>query len=354
MVFNKSGKLLKGYKFVLNGVELEITNEYQYLGVKFIPSGSMILATDELCAKARRAWFSISNLLYTNKIIPIARAVQLFDSLVTPVALYASEFWLPCIMQKKCFTSEQNMFQFWETLRCETINQSMCRILLSVHSKASRLAVLGDLGRYPLYVPALQSCLSYRQSLSLKPSSSLVGLAMTEMAAMAGQGKDCWLSRVQSIERLVKVPNNGSGLNSKTIGRHIRAKFTSFWLQQISAEKQGPDGLDHNKLRTYKQFKGFFGIEPFLGFVRNRSQRADLSRFRISAHCLGVERLRYSRPPIPLDQRGCRFCGPPGPRIAIGSPGRGPVDDELHAITACSLMAAERSELYQQMSNINP
>ena len=145
-----------------------------------------------------------------------------------------------------------------------------------------------------------------------------------------------------------------SGLKSKIVGRHIKAKFASFWLQQINAEKQGPDGLDHNKLRTYKQFKGVFDIEPLYTLVRNRSQRADLSRFRISAHCLGVERLRYSRPPVPLAQRGCRFCGPPGPRIAIGSPGRGPVDDELHAITGCSLMAAERFELYQKMSNINP
>ena len=354
MVFNKSGKLLKGYKFLLNGIELEITNEYQYLGIKFTPSGSMTLATDELCAKARRTWFSISNLLYTNKRMPIARAVKLFDSLVTPVALYASEFWLPCIMQKKCFTTEQNLLQFWETFRAETINQSMCRMLLSVHSKSSRLAVLGDLGRQPLYVPALQSCLSYRQCLALKPSNSLVGLAMAEMADMAGQGKDCWLSRVQNIERLVKLPINSSGLNSKTVGRHIRAKFSSFWLQQINAEKPGPDGFDHNKLRTYKKFKGVFDIEPFYSFVRNRSQRADLSRFRISAHCLGVERLRYSRPPVPLAQRGCRFCGPLGPRIAIGSPGRGPVDDELHAITACSLMAAERFVLYQKMSNIYP
>ena len=36
------------------------------------------------------------------------------------------------------------------------------------------------------------------------------------------------------------------------------------------------------------------------------------------------------------------------------SSSRGPVDDEQHAITVCSLMAAERTELYKEMSNINP
>ena len=89
---------------------------------------------------------------------------------------------------------------------------------------------------------------------------------MAEMANMVGQGKDCWLSRVQIIERLVKLPIHSSGLKSKIVGRHIKAKFASFWLQQINAEKPGPDGLDHNKVRTYKKLKGFFDIEPFFKF----------------------------------------------------------------------------------------
>ena len=48
MIFNKSGKLLKGYKFVLNNTILDITSEYQYLGIKFCPSGSMTAATNDL------------------------------------------------------------------------------------------------------------------------------------------------------------------------------------------------------------------------------------------------------------------------------------------------------------------
>ena len=76
IVFNKSGKLLKGYKFVCNGSLLEVTNEYQYLGIKFTPSGSMTVAVDELCAKASRTWFSLSNIIYTNKRMPIQQAFK--------------------------------------------------------------------------------------------------------------------------------------------------------------------------------------------------------------------------------------------------------------------------------------
>ena len=35
---------------------------------------------------------------------------------------------------------------------------------------------------------------------------------------------------------------------------------------------------------------------PRLVLLRNRNQRCDLTRLRISTHCLGVERLRYTQP----------------------------------------------------------
>ena len=337
-----------------NGTALEVTNEYQYLGIKFTPSGSMTLATNELCAKASRAWFSISNIIYTNKRMPVKRAMELFDSLVTPVALYASEFWLPSLMQKICFSSVENMFSFWESLKCETINQRFCRMLLSVHGKASRLAVLGELGRYPLFVRALQHCLAYKHSLASKPRDSPVALAMAEMAVWTGQGKDCWLGRVETIGHLLKVPRPNQWSTGKVFGRQIKSRFDRFWLDQINFEKPGSDGNNHNKLRTYSRFKASFTIEPYVECINNRNQRSDLTRLRVSAHGLGIERLRYTRPPIPPAQRGCRFCGPPGPRVAIGSPGRGPVDDEQHAITACGLMAEEREQMYREMSDMCP
>ena len=93
IIFNKSGKVLKGYKFVLDGAQLEVADHYQYLGIKLRPSGSLSFAAEELCAKARKAWFSISNIVYKDKRMPVQRAFQLFDSLVTPAALYGCEFW---------------------------------------------------------------------------------------------------------------------------------------------------------------------------------------------------------------------------------------------------------------------
>ena len=78
-------------KFFLNGTELEVAESYQCLGIKVRPSGSFTAAAEELSAKARRAWFSIGNIIYKDRRISVERAFQLFDSLVSPVALYGCE-----------------------------------------------------------------------------------------------------------------------------------------------------------------------------------------------------------------------------------------------------------------------
>ena len=68
MIFNKRGlKLDKKFVFYLSGQKLEITDEYQYLGIKLRPSGSFSLAVQELKDKASRAWFGISTLIFKNK-----------------------------------------------------------------------------------------------------------------------------------------------------------------------------------------------------------------------------------------------------------------------------------------------
>ena len=131
---------------------IEVSDHYQYLGINLCPSGSMKLAEEKLRSKAKTAWFSISNILYKNKRMHVEHALQNFDSLLTPVALYATELWLPGVIHKKSLKTEDNLLNYWEEFGC--INQRMCRILLSVHKNSSRLAVLGELGRYPLFVAA--------------------------------------------------------------------------------------------------------------------------------------------------------------------------------------------------------
>ena len=351
IIFNKAGRVLTNHCFMLSGAKLEVTDSYQYLGIKLRPSGSLSLAADELCAKARRAWFSISNLVYKDKRMPVSRAFQLFDSLVSSVALYGCEFWLPHVLPKKCFTTKTKLLSGWEDLKCETINQQCCRILLSVHKKTSRLAVLGELGRYPMVVKAVAQTLNYKLCLENKPANSILGLARTEMASMASQGIDCWLTRANKMASLLKTPRlTYSAYSGRQILKSVKGCFDRYWLDEIKSCRIGADNIQHNKILTYSTFKCHFSTELYITLVQNRNQRCDLTRLRVSAHRLGVETQRYKRPPVPRTQRYCAYC-PPVP--VPGGLSIRPVDDECHCLTSCVVGQQERPQLFQSIASSN-
>ena len=161
MIFNKRGLTLReNYTFLLGGQTLEIADQYQYLGLKIRPSGTMGCAVEELNSKATKAWFSISKVLYKHKRLEIKKSLQIFDSLVVPISTYESEFSLPHYLPLKGFKSFENLLNCWENFNPEKINQKCGRLILGVHKKASRLAVLGELGRHPLLVKSISNCLN--------------------------------------------------------------------------------------------------------------------------------------------------------------------------------------------------
>ena len=84
--------------------------------------------------------------IYKNKRMEPDKVFGIFDSLITPVATYGCEFWLPYLISKGGFSSAETLIDTWGSLKSESLNQKCSRMILSVHSKASRLAVLGELG----------------------------------------------------------------------------------------------------------------------------------------------------------------------------------------------------------------
>ena len=87
----------------INGSKLENTDTYTYLGLNFKPSGSFTSAANELLTKASRAYFSMRNIFYQNKSMQVIKAIQLFKSLICPIAQYASEFWSILTLPNKSF-----------------------------------------------------------------------------------------------------------------------------------------------------------------------------------------------------------------------------------------------------------
>ena len=283
----------------------------------------------------------ISNLIYRNKKLPYSRALQLFNSLVTPIALYACEYWLPFNLSQKSFESTEQLIQSWETLKAEVLHQKICRLILSVMKNTSRAATLGELGEYPLLIKALTLLLKYEWFLYHKSSTdTFIYSAVSKMKEMASRGKDCWYTRVNKIKNLLKIQNNPRYFTPSRVGKNlsknVKGNFDSFWIRSINkVQKNGCTcPRDHNKFRFYKSFKGSFSAESYIELIKNRNQRSFLTRFRVSSHRLRVETGRWTFPKTPFEERICVYCD------------RGEVDNELHCITKCKLTEANRHSLY--------
>ena len=87
------------------------------------------------------------------------------------------------------------------------------------------------------------------------------------------------LTGLDKICQLINVPK----MASRSAGKILKCKFSSFLAPGGKCIKLGVYGINHNKLRTYSLFKGFFGAETILIFIRNRSQRAYLKYLYISS-----------------------------------------------------------------------
>ena len=96
-------------------------------------------------------------------------------------------------------------------------------------------------------------------------------------------------------------------------------------------------------MRFYKTLKGSFTLEPYLSNIANRSQRAWLTRYRVSAVSnLRIESGRYTRPVTPVEERTCLYCS------------SNTLDDEKHAILNCSTFTLKRNCLFGRISALIP
>ena len=162
-----------------------------------------------------------------------------------------------------------------------------------------------------------------------------------------------WFSQVEKIKTCLGLKYS---IFSKTdtigqlIKRQIKSKFEQFWLHEVNKTKLGKDNKNHNKLRFYATLKGCFKKEPYIDLVPNRSQRADLTRIRISSSHLGIEKLRYKKPTIPEDQRYCNYCTPSG----VDNDLPGYVDSEHHFLVSCNSFTLKRNCLFGRLNSIIP
>jgi hypothetical protein len=115
----------------------------------------------------------------------------------------------------------------------------------------------------------------------------------------------------------------------------LKNKFKQNWTDNLNDDKRvNPNSK--NKLRTYRKFKSIFKLEPYLLF-ETKQHRKLLTKFRISAHNLNIEKGRYIGTKV--EDRICNLC-------------KNNIEDEVHFLITSPLLEKFREPYIKNIRDI--
>ena len=90
--------------------------------------------------------------------------LKMFQTLVRPILCYCSEVWGPFTYNPDDNCNVFDLSHFWKKIEKVPVEQFHIKYLkglLGVHSKTSNAAVMGEVGRYPMFEYIIKSVLGY-------------------------------------------------------------------------------------------------------------------------------------------------------------------------------------------------
>jgi hypothetical protein len=306
MIFRNGGVLRKNEHLFYQGKEIESTTYYKYLGIMFSSRLKWSKATNTLAAQGKKALFSIKKVIYKCNGIPIEVAFELFDKMILPVVTYAAEVW---------------GYEIYEPI--ERVQFQFCKFILGVASNTCNSAVLGECGRYPLYIHYYLKCIKYWLKLLEMSNNRLPKAAYIMLHEMDANGKINWVTEVKNllfkygfgyVFVMQEVGNIDLFINIFK-NRLLDCAFQE-WTSNIS---------NISKLTCYSTFKTLLEVEKYLTCIKTRKFKVAFCRFRCSNHSLEIELGRRNN--VNIVDRLCKYCC---------EQGENKIENEYHFICVCN------------------
>ena len=305
MIFNQQGRLLSPISdIILNGVPIEVTRTYCYLGIVFVPSGKFKVASDELRKKAMRAFFKLKSAI-SRENLSVAALFKLFDALILPILSYGCQTLLPeshFISQITKPSALNNWQQSWLSSiskdNFEKVHLLYIKWVLGVHKKASNIGCWGETGRIPLGSTLTKQFYKYALEASTKDDTSLLYHTFIEQKNLKLKWYQTFCKVDKAFSSMVSKTLQETPTPLRTLQSGISNMFTAIWKGALEKSQ---------KLTFLTDIKTKWGQEHYIRCL-SFSLRNNITRLRISAHRLPIEIGRYSKPPIPRDQRFCPYC----------------------------------------------
>ena len=316
MIFSKGR--LPNVNFHYNREQIEIVNEFKYLGINFGRSGSFNKAKQYLCEQATKAMYSV--IRKTRQLqLSIPLQLELFDKLVTPILLYGSEVW------------------GYERLDLiERLQLKFLKLILNVRKSTPTYMILGELGRFPLNVSiktriinywaniicGKKSKLSYTIYMYLRDSFDNNTYIHPWIACVKKILDDCGFSWVWHSCNIREGPQ--SFPNPKWLKLSINNKLKDLYIQEWNSTVfSSTMGINHRIFKTDFKLENYLSILPY-------NLRLKLTKFRLQSNHLPIVTGRWEN--IPREHRICKLCN------------SNSVGDEYHYLFNCASLNNARTK----------
>ena len=321
---------------------------YKYLGIEVHKNGNMIATSENLCSRAWKAIFKMKSAFKDIDVDPKLQ-IKMFEILARPILCYNSEIWGPFNYSCSQRSDMSDLTLFWNKVvevPVEKFQLKFIKGLLGVHAKASNAAVMGEVGRYPIFCYIVQNILKYISHLNEVVSDRPL------LAAALGEDKilpktKSWHKRVESLLQLFGFElNNNSILKSdsiKKIKTHLQRSYEVYWHLKL-----GDPTLDSGKLNLYRKIKSHFRFEPYLSNIHMFKYRRYITALRISSHNLEIEKGRYVQKKEEQVERNKRYC------MLCLENNICLLGDEVHAVFICPTFYSNRNKLLKHMEDKYP
>ena len=339
-----TGKNIKRENYLFGGTEVEQVVEYKYLGIIINSKGEFSNSKTDLANKSLKAYFKLCKSFHGQP--PSAKTFfHIFDHTVKPILTYGSEVIHMFNLKGRNFTRnvDDALEKTFEGNKLEKVHLMSLRYILGVHNKVAIDALYGETGRLPIYIDIICNMMKYYERLINFEKDSLIYKSYMCSTDMQNSNISSWFSNIKHIMNLLQVKTQTKKSNlSKTyiniqeIKKKLINRFCNNWEKRINNDqRRRPD--ERNKLRTYRTFKpkmSPYKMETYVT-VLPKQARSEYCKFRISAHKLNIEILRYKG--IKPEKRLCTMCAD------------NKVEDELHFFMQCSKYQTNREILLQKI-----
>ena len=318
MIFNKSGHLLKNYKFTYNGAPLECVREYKYLGFIVTPSGEVRTGLEDLRTRAMKAFAKLKSTMGILFKHNVENSMHLYNYLVKPILTYCSDFW-GCIQPKKN--------------PIEKVHLMFCKHLLGVRRQTNTDGVLLETGMIPLYLVAIKSATKNWERILQGKANTLLTISNNYSAELHLP----WTSNIRQIftsnemlQEYLQKTNETEERRYGPISNKLFKKLVEMFHETTLSAIQ-----TSSKMKTLALLKSTPGKEQYLSDITNSKHRSALTRLRLSAHRLEIETGRYTVPKTQAENRYCAHCQFEGNKA---------VEDEIHFLIKCPMLNKLRED----------